>query len=250
MKRTQVQTLYDASYAKAYDEKFLHSKVDRTRTQEFARMLNGHLGDAKEGKSWLDLGCGTGYFLSQFPHHKRAGLDLSPAMLDIAQRRNPGVEFTQGSFAEDHPEWTGQWDVISCMWYAYGLLDNLRDIRTMLVNMAKWCKPDGVVFLHYANPRLISGTTLPDTIQHPQGLIQIDSIQWSFVEPGDKVHISQLAPTLEWLRESTRDLFARMEVQQHAPADPALLKEVDAEWAKAVQAEEVILFHNPLNQST
>jgi len=246
MKPEEVQALYDPAYAQAYDEKFLHSKVDQTRTREFARMLSGHLGSVEEGKAWLDLGCGTGYFLSQFPKHMRAGLDLSPAMLDIARQRNPGTDFTQGSFTEAHPEWENQWDVITCMWYAYGLLDDLAQIKTLLHNLARWCKPGGLVFLHYADPRLIGGAQFPDSIQHPQGLIQIDGILWSFVEAGDKVHVSQLAPTLDWIRRNSRPFFGSMEVVQHAPAAPELLEQVDLEWAKAVQAEEVIIFRNPL----
>lgn len=245
MKAAEVQSLYDQAYAEAYDNKFLHSKVDRTRTSEFSRMIGEHLGSPEENRSWLDLGCGTGYFLSQFPNHERAGLDLSMAMLNIARQRNPKAKFVHGSFHEERQEWTKKWDVITCMWYAYGLLDNLREVRLLLENMAMWCKPDGLVFLHYANPRLISGAQFPDCIEHPQGLIQIDGIQWSFVEPGNKVHTSQLAPTLDWIRRSSKDLFSSMEVVAHEPAPPELLKEVDPNWAQSVQTEEVILFRRP-----
>lgn len=242
MNSVQVQNLYDRPYAEAYDEKFLHSPIFQNLTKENMRIMNELLAPAASRKTWLDLGCGTGYFLSQFPDCPRAGLDLSPAMLDIARDRNPGVSFTQGSFTEDHPEWEGRWDVISSMWSAYGLLDDLAQVRKLLENMAKWCKPDGVVFVHYSNPRLISGSQFPDQIQHPQGLIQIDGIHWSFVEPGNKVHISQVAPTLDWFRRSTRDLFKSMEVQQHSPPDAERLRQVDPEWASAVQAEEAIIF--------
>ena len=37
------------------------------------------------GVTWLDVACGTGYFLRHFPEVERAGVDLSPAMLRLAR---------------------------------------------------------------------------------------------------------------------------------------------------------------------
>ncbi|MHC5820258.1 MAG: methyltransferase domain-containing protein [Nostoc sp.] len=46
-----------------------------------------------EGAKWLEVACGTGYFLSCFPEIERAGLDISPAMLKVAKQANPARIF-------------------------------------------------------------------------------------------------------------------------------------------------------------
>ena len=48
------------------------------------------------GQRVLDLGCGTGRLLAALQPSRGVGVDLSPAMIDEARRRYPGLEFHVG----------------------------------------------------------------------------------------------------------------------------------------------------------
>src|SRR5205085_11504339 len=99
-------------YAAAYDDKFLHAALARPDSEFEIATLAKLL---ERGGPWLDVACGTGYFLSQFANFERAGLDLSPSMLRLARARNPQASFHEGDFREPRPHWSGQWALVSCM---------------------------------------------------------------------------------------------------------------------------------------
>ena len=50
--------------------------------------------------SWVDVCCGQGWHLAQFPHHQRMGIDLSAAQLERARALNPGIQFIQADLTE------------------------------------------------------------------------------------------------------------------------------------------------------
>jgi ubiquinone/menaquinone biosynthesis C-methylase UbiE len=126
MDRRQVLTTYDEQYARTYDERFILSEHYRSKNEFEVEVLTELLQD---GGHWLDVACGTGYFLSRFPGVPRAGLDISPAMLARAREANPdALFFREGDFTEDVPEWHGQWDLVTCMWYAYGMVESLAEV--------------------------------------------------------------------------------------------------------------------------
>src|SRR4051794_37887254 len=89
MKREEIGRLYDHEYAASYDEKFLLSPLHISDTRHEVELLRSFL---TPQVTWLDVACGTGYFLRQFPEIPRAGIDLSPAMLERARAANAGVE--------------------------------------------------------------------------------------------------------------------------------------------------------------
>src|SRR5688572_20450623 len=131
MNRSEVERLYDARYARSYSEKFLLSETTRPDAEFEATVLGGLIASTA---NWLDVACGTGHFLSKFPGVERAGLDVSPAMLEMARLANPAVTFRNGDFRDDIPEWHDRWGLVSCMWYAYGLVESLREVRTVMRN--------------------------------------------------------------------------------------------------------------------
>ena len=67
--------------------------------------------------------------LVSLPEVNAAGLDISPAMLEVAKRRNRGVSFYNGRFLDPPPEWEGRWDVVSCMWWAYCMVESISEMR-------------------------------------------------------------------------------------------------------------------------
>lgn len=220
MNRDEIQKLYDPAYAAAYESKFIHSKLGESDARFEVELLGRLL---RPGMRWLDVACGTGYFLSRFPDAQRTGLDLSAAMLDLARKANPGVEFVQGDFRDPRPEWNDAWDLVSCMWYAYGLVDSIREVVQVLNNLADWTRPSGTLFLPISNPRQIARANFPyKTEDTPwEGEVFITGILWSYVEDGgEKAHAHQISPAPEFLQEILGRRFRSIEFADYPPALP------------------------------
>jgi SAM-dependent methyltransferase len=224
MNRRELVQLYDAAYARVYEEKFLCSEATRRDAEFEATVLSGLLSAAM---SWLDVACGTGYFLSKFPQAVRAGLDVSPAMLEIARKANPGVPFREGDFRDDIPEWRDRWSLVSCMWYAYGLVDSMREIRSVFRNLAAWTSPEGTCFVPIVDARQISRVDLPNLVPNSTpGEIRIDAVVWSYIQDGgEKLHAHMIAPQLEVMLEIFRTNFADVELIRYPRPDPGRREE-------------------------
>ena len=105
MDRRQVLVTYDGAYAREYERKFILNRHYKSKSEFEIAVLKRLL---REGARWLDVACGTGYFLSRFPGVTRAGLDISPAMLAIARESNPdALVFKEGDFKDEYPEGKG-----------------------------------------------------------------------------------------------------------------------------------------------
>src|SRR5262249_25451009 len=141
-----------------YDASFLLGPNFLECTEYEASLIAGFLCSAS---SWLDVACGTGYFLSRFPEVHRCGLDLSPAMLEKARLANRDVLFVEGDYRVNRPEWENQWDVVSCMWYAYCYAGSMSGVETLVRNLAAWTSPDGVCFLPVCDPDVLCKTSIP-----------------------------------------------------------------------------------------
>lgn len=219
MNRDEILRLYDADYAASYERDFLLAPLVRSDTEAELRLLGRLL---RPGVTWLDVACGTGYFLRHFPEIERAGLDLSPSMLRLAREGNPGVPLLEWDFREPIPEWRDRWGLVSCMWYAYGLVDTIRDVDRLIENLWSWTAPDGTCFVPIADPRLITGVNLPYHAASPNdGKVVITGILWSYVEDGGrKVHSQLIAPNVEFMVERFQTYFRDVEVVRYPPAFP------------------------------
>src|SRR5689334_12866426 len=115
MRREDIRELFDREYAAHYNDRFLLGDAYGESAEYEVSLLSELL---QHAGNWLDVACGTGYMLSRFPGVRRAGLDLSPAMLEVAKRENQDADFFLGDFLVDRPEWHNRWDLVSCMWLA------------------------------------------------------------------------------------------------------------------------------------
>lgn len=93
-KQLEVQHTYDEiaeTYADFYFHELDHKPLDRELLDRFASLVRGH------GLA-CDLGCGPGEVAHYLQAHGAAmmGVDLSPRMVAVACRLNPGLEFRQG----------------------------------------------------------------------------------------------------------------------------------------------------------
>jgi len=219
MTRDEVVQLYDDAYASEYEDAFLLAPALRSDTDAELRLLEQLL---RSGVSWLDVACGTGYFLRHFPHVERAGMDLAPAMLKLARQGNPDIPLREHDFRDPLPGWNGRWGLVSCMWYAYGLVESMTDLMRLIENLWSWTASGGTVFMPLADPRLITGVNLPyEAPTTSPGRVMITGIQWSYVEDGGrKVHAHLLAPNIEFMVEQFERYYSKVEVVRYPPAFP------------------------------
>lgn len=219
MQPEEIEQLYDESYVRDYERKFLHAEITRQDCAHEVELIRSLL---TPNSRWLDVACGTGYYLSRFPEISRAGLDASHAMLEKARAVNPNGSFHHGSFLDAHGEWNDQWDLVSCMWYSYGLVDSMRQVEQLFANLASWTAPTGRLFLPLADPRLITLMDIPYRLSGPwPGEVTVTGIIWSYSEhDGTKVHRHQVAPHIEVVQHLLGAFFEKLEILTYPPALP------------------------------
>jgi SAM-dependent methyltransferase len=205
MNEREVLKIYDARYAATYDETFILSEHYIEATEYELALLRDWL---RPGDRWLDVACGTGFFFSRFPAVERCGLDLSADMLARARVANPDATFVQGSFVEPHKAWRDQWDLVTCMWWAY-CYASIDDIFTLIRNLAAWTSPRGTCFMPVCDPEVLCKTRFPSV----DGGTEIAAVIWNWTDQrcGTR-HDGLIAPHLDHLISLFDSLFASVEV--------------------------------------
>ena len=211
MKTEQVLETYDSRYAAEYDDTFLLDGWTRESVAFQLRLLEQHLGGAR---NWLDVACGTGFVLSQFPHANRAGLDLSPAMLEAARRKNPTAKFYQRNFREPFPEWNDRWDLVTCMWWAYCLAESVSEVREGIARLSEWTSPEGKVFVPLCNPQKFDRHNIRIPYIDPRipGRCMITGITWTWIQENGKRHDEVVSPQVDHVVAMFRQYFEEVDV--------------------------------------
>lgn len=219
MRSQDVQALYDADYAAAYDDIFLLGPLNQANTEFELALIRKALAN---GGQWLDLGCGTGHFLARFPGVARAGLDLSEAMVALARSRNPDALFVeQGDFRTPRPEWVGRWDLVTCMWAAYSYVDSLDEAARLVRNMADWTAPGGTVLIPCLD---FPGDGIPHELEPDPwgGAAKVNGYIWSW-DHGDKSHRNLILPHTGQMVAWLAPFFDRIRVVRYPIARTAVL---------------------------
>jgi ubiquinone/menaquinone biosynthesis C-methylase UbiE len=164
--------------------------------------------------SWLDVACGTGFILSQFQGINKTGLDISPAMLEVARKKNPDVPFVLGNFLDEFPEWEGKWDLVSCMWWSYTLVESITEIRTLISNMARWTSEKGTCVVPLCNPQKLDSKNIniPYVDSKVSGKIFITGITWSWIQENGKRHDDMVSPQVEHMVLMFKEFFHDVEI--------------------------------------
>lgn len=120
----------------------LYSFKDSKREVDYLEALVRRYGRS-EGRSWLDVACGTGRHLEYLRrHHEVVGVDLSGAMLRIARRRLPSTRLRRGDMRSFHL--SESFDVVSCLFSAIGHLSSEAELGATFRNFARHLKPGGL----------------------------------------------------------------------------------------------------------
>ena len=114
----------------------------RARNQFILWALGKYL---PELKSFLEIGCGTGFVISgiskQFPEAMLFGSEYLEEGLVYARQRVPTAKFTQMD-ARDIP-FEAEFDAIG----AFDVLEHIKEDETVLQQIYRALKPEGVVFI-------------------------------------------------------------------------------------------------------
>lgn len=219
MDPTALTELYDEGYAEAYDQRFLLDAWPKHGADFELEVIRGAI--PPDG-TWLDVGCGTGWFLSQFPDVERAGFDFSPAMVAKASAANPNAQFVvERSFLDDNPEWHGAWDLVTCLWQPYNYVDCVAEVERLLENMTAWTRSGGSVFIPVVDLEDIRPHVDVPYEEEPDvwgGSIALTSITWTWIEPvTGKVHTHLVAPQAGHFVKMLSPGFRRIEVLRYPP---------------------------------
>lgn len=133
--RTRDPKLFD-DFAERYD------RNDEITGGWITQWVEGVLAD-KTGESAIDLGCGSGRVAHVLTKHyeKVWAIDLSPEMIELAQRRRPHPRITFE--AADLTTVTGQYNLVISMM----TLHHLPNVEETLTHIASLVKPGGTAIL-------------------------------------------------------------------------------------------------------
>lgn len=95
--------------------------------------------------SLLDVACGTGAHLRELSgsFDEAVGVDLSPEMLAVAARNNPGLPLHQGDMRDFRLG--RRFSAVTCMFSSIGYLRTTADLKQAVRNLADHLAPDGVL---------------------------------------------------------------------------------------------------------
>jgi SAM-dependent methyltransferase len=221
----EVLAAYDQKTAQTYEKRFIFSDSFQEISNYEIKILAQILQEIGDSARWLDVACGTGYFLSQFPKYYRSGLDISPAMLEIAKKRNPQVNFVEGNFKEPFLEWQESWDLVTCMWWAYCYADSPREVEGVIANLANWTSKQGCCFLPVCELKNVINleVDLPYTYQMPRydEEVKLTGFTWTWVDKHTgKEHQNLVSLSLEHLIIVFQKYFNSVQVLDYPTTKP------------------------------
>ena len=96
-----------------------------------------------EGKRVLEIGCSTGDLLAALKPSWGVGVDVSPEMVELAQKKYPSLHFYTGTIQGIPVKEKFDYIVLS------GLVGELKDIQAFLESLKRFCTPDTRVIIEY-----------------------------------------------------------------------------------------------------
>src|SRR5512146_1743560 len=130
-----------------------------------------------EGKDVLDLGCGTGRWLSAFSHKSPAslrGIDISAEMLERATiKLGPRANLFQGDCSS-----IALPDQCADLILSSFVLSHLPDPRQFVAQLARLLRPGGTAFISDLHPRTIRALKWSRSFRHTARLVNLGTEDW------------------------------------------------------------------------
>lgn len=218
-----MQDLYDA----------IHRARGKDHDREVARLVE-LIDERRPGaRTLLDVGCGTGQHLARLRGRFAAeGVDLDPAMLDLARLRLGGELPLHRADMVDL-DLGRRFDVVTCLFSAIGYTRSLTRLRRAVRAMARHLEPGGLLVV--------------EPWSHPDEW-RVGMVHANFVdEPGLK--IARMNVSGRRGRLSIND----MQLLVATPAGVERLRErlvmglfTDAEYRRALEAAGLRVEHDPI----
>lgn len=249
MHSAESNKIYDKQYAADYESRFLLSPYSKL-SADFEKSILSNL--IRSETRWLDVGCGTGYFLSLFPEIKRFGIDASKDMLEVARLKNPDVRFIQGDFRDILPKLNEKWDLISCMWTPYNYLDSMWEFDRFVQNLVNIVDVEGSLFIPVVDledlrPHTVLPYEMPTDVDGYKGTVFLTSTTWTWVEhENGKEHKHLIAPQIDYFISLLNGYFETIEVVRYPEYKPGWVrrKAIVAKYKFNVKHEESELLKN------
>ena len=129
-----------------FDEKY-NEYLYRQREQVLSRVLKKQQ-IRVEGKTVLDVGCGTGYFVKYYLERnaKVTGLDVAPIVIDRLAKTLPGARYHALDVANGHFKIEGHYDIVHLFSTAFHITDD-DGFRTAMRHLSKVLKTGGYMFI-------------------------------------------------------------------------------------------------------
>lgn len=175
--------------AQVYDGMMSHVKYKR-----WAKYIHAILKKENLGGTLLDVGCGTGEFLSQMRryHYQLSGCDASKDMVNVARKKLPGLPIHIDSLPslKEIPE--NQYDVIVCLYDTINYLLEESDLLKSFQSIYRKLKTPGIFifdvvtksyceqfFQNYSEKEVVEGNIAYSRNSHFDGL---NNIQTNYIQ--------------------------------------------------------------------
>ena len=147
--------MFDKS-AELYDLIYAQFKDYEVETEQIYQLIAKHNPNAKD---ILDIGCGTGQHAYRLTHkygYQVDGIDIEPAFVDLATKKNPGGTFTVANMADFHL--TKKYDVLLCLFSSIGYIDSTDNLQATMNCFMSHVKPQGLLIIEpWFEPGIMTG---------------------------------------------------------------------------------------------
>lgn len=160
--------IYDNFYCKIHDD--IHQPSQHI---DFELIQIAKITQPSKQSVFLDIGSGTGDLVNELTDagYYAYGIDKSKAMVDVATKKYPEVEYKCGDALKSMNYETNTFTHIICNYFT---IYEIEDKRTLFRNCYFWLKSNGYLILHLVEPKKFDPITpiaKPRLDENPQELV-------------------------------------------------------------------------------